>query len=156
MVLIWKGCQPRSLVSVVDGRKHGHSQEVSFVQAQVIEKVHGSHPPASLKLAMFSLLPYLEESSRHDSRVCYLRQKPSSKFISSSTVCPHRFHFSPPVCSKLSTFASMKSGNSPIAIARKVRHNSCARTPTSNQGNVGGLVWKASQTRLSETYIHSS
>lgn len=48
------------LVSVIDGRKHG--QEVSFVQAQVIEEVHGSHPPASLKLAMFSLLPYLEES----------------------------------------------------------------------------------------------
>ncbi|KAG1876665.1 hypothetical protein DFJ58DRAFT_909875 [Suillus subalutaceus] len=50
----------------------------SFVQAQVIEEVHGGHPPASLKLAIFSLLPYLEKA-RHGFRVRYLRQKAKFK-----------------------------------------------------------------------------
>src|SRR6267154_6806534 len=76
---------------LIDGRKHG--QEVSFVQAQVIEEVHGGHPPASLKLAMFSLLPCLEESKTWFSRSLFQTENPSSKFISSSTICLYPFRF---------------------------------------------------------------
>src|SRR6267154_931487 len=111
---------------LIDGRKHG--QEVSFVQAQVIEEVHGGHPPASLKLAMFSLLPILKEA-RHGSRVRYFRQKtPSSKFISSSTICLYPFRFFISLYYfVLSTCASMKSGKFPICDCKKGQATTVAR-----------------------------
>lgn len=132
-------CQSWSFVSVIDGRKHG--QEVSFVQAQVIEEVHGGHPPASLKLAMFSLLPYLEESKTWFPRSLFQTENQvQSSFHPRLFACIRSaFHIALLFCSTLSTFASVKSGKSRIAIARKVRHNNPARSICS-QGNVGRLV----------------
>lgn len=154
---ILKVCKLCSLVSVIDGRKHG--QEVSFVQAQVIEEVHGGHPPASLKLAMFSLLPYLEESKTWFPRSLFQTENQvQSSFHPRLFACIRSaFHIALLLCSTLSTFASMKSGKSPIAIARKVRHNNTASSDSvyAAKGVLTGL-WKASQTRLSETYVHSS
>ena len=66
------------VVSVIDRRKHG--QEVSFVQAQVIEEVHGGHPAASLKLAMFSLLPYLEACKTWFSRSLFQTENQVQNF----------------------------------------------------------------------------
>lgn len=155
--IISKVCQSWSLVSVIDGRKHG--QEVSFVQAQVIEEVHGGHPPASLKLAMFSLLPYLEESKTWFPRSLFQTENQvQSSFHPRLFACIRSaFHIALLLCSTLSTFDSMKSGKSPIAIARKVRHNSRASSGSTcaAKGMLAGL-WKASQTRLSQTYVHSS
>jgi len=66
------------VVSVIDRRKHG--QEVSFVQAQMIEEVHGGHPAASLKLAMFSLLPYLEACKTWFSRSLFQTENQVQNF----------------------------------------------------------------------------
>jgi len=89
-------------VSVIDRRKHG--QEVSFVQAQVIEEVHGGHPPASLKLAMFSLLPYLEESKTWFSRSLFQTENQVQNFILDYLpVSVPLFHIALLLCSTLST-----------------------------------------------------
>jgi hypothetical protein len=74
-----------SLVSVIDRRKHG--QEVSFVQAQVIEEVHGGHPAANLKLAMFSLLPYLKACKTWLSRWLFQTENQVQNFILDYFAC---------------------------------------------------------------------
>ncbi|KAG1887810.1 hypothetical protein F4604DRAFT_1614118 [Suillus subluteus] len=65
---------------------------------------------------------------------CQRKPSQSSKFISSSTIClyPFHFHIALLLCSTLSTFASVKSGKSRIAIARKVRHNNPARSDSAH------------------------
>lgn len=140
--IILNVCQSWSLISVIDGRKHG--QEISFVQAQVIEEVHGGHPPASLKLAMFSLLPYLEESKTWFPRSLFQTENQvQSSFHPRLFACIRSaFHIALLLCSTLSTFASMKSSKSPIAIARKVKYNSPARSNSTYAANgiVGRLV----------------
>jgi hypothetical protein len=114
-------------------------------KAQVIEEVHGGHPPASLKLAMFSLLPYLEESKTWFPRSLFQTENQvQSSFHPRLFACIRSaFHIALLLCSTLSTFASMKSGKSPIAIARKVRYNSPARSDSTTyaaNGIVGRLV----------------
>jgi hypothetical protein len=47
----------------------------------VIEEVHAGHPPASLKLAMFSLLPYLEECKTWFSRSLFQTENQVQNFI---------------------------------------------------------------------------
>lgn len=113
-------------VSVIDRRKHG--QEVSFVQAQVIEEVHGGHPPANLKLAMFSLLPYLEESKTWFSRSLFQTENQVQNFILDY------LPVSVPLFISLYYYVlhyqlspSMKSGKSRICVARKGQaQESCA------------------------------
>ena len=144
---------------LIDGRKHG--QEVSFVQAQVIEEVHGGHPPASLKLAMFSLLPYLEESKTWFSRSLFQTENPKFKvhfILDYLPVSVPLFHIALLLCSTLSTCASMKNSKSPIYDCKNGQATTVVRMAAQHTREliVGRLVWKSSYTRLSETYVHSS
>lgn len=122
-------------------------------KAQVIEEVHGGHPPASLKLSMFSLLPYLEESKTWFPRSLFQTENQvQSSFHPRLFACIRSaFHIALLLCSTLSTFASMKSGKSPIAIARKVRYNSPARSDSIYAAN--GIVGRVDKPKLTSTHL---
>ncbi|KIK42847.1 hypothetical protein CY34DRAFT_751644 [Suillus luteus UH-Slu-Lm8-n1] len=122
-------------------------------KAQVIEEVHGGHPPASLKLSMFSLLPYLEESKTWFPRSLFQTENQvQSSFHPRLFACIRSaFHTALLLCSTLSTFASMKSGKSPIAIARKVRYNSPARSDSTYAAN--GIVGRVDKPKLTSTHL---
>ena len=132
-------------VSVIDRRKHG--QEVSFVQAQVIEEVHGGHPAANLKLAMFSLLPYLEESKTWFSRSLFQTENQVQNFILDYLpVSVPLFHIALLLCSTLSTVSFHEEWQvTNLRLQEKVRHKNRARGRSAYAVNGVTLpVWKPS------------